>query len=121
MSNTDILDLTDSDVLKIERVYNDLMERFRRRSVLLNDFQKEAEDKFAQIGFKVRVDMYETNYPGVYMPEITIQDRYEGEFDPDQMVYEVTKDILDLGTEGVIDSKPMLNPDGTKKLILPKK
>lgn len=38
--------------------------------------------------------------------KISLERRLAGEFDPDRQVHEVTKDILGLGTEGVIKSNP---------------
>jgi len=112
-------DLNDADILKIEAVLDVLQAKYSKTSVLLDDFPRETKERFWNAGYEVRVDMYDTNIEGVYIPDITIQGRVEGEFDPDQMVWEATNDILDLGEGGVIKSD-----GGTKTprgLILPKK
>ena len=104
-------DLNDSDILKIEEVLDVLNSK---QSVLLDDFPRECKERFYNAGFAVRVDMYSTNLDGVFMPEITIQARVEGEFDPDQMVWETTKDVLGIDETGggVIKSS-------SKGLIIP--
>ncbi len=109
-----LIDLNDSDVLKIEAVLNRLWEKYGHRNVLIDDFPKEAQERFYSEGFKVRVNMYDSNVPGVFVPEIIIEDRVQGEFDPDKQVWEATHDILDLGDGGVIKSEG-------KGLIVPHK
>lgn len=101
-----LIDLNDSEILKIEEVLNKLWEKYRQRNVMVDDFPREARERFHEAGFEVKVQMYDSNVPGVFVPEITIIDRLEGEFDPDKMVWEATHDVLDLGTKGVIKTKP---------------
>lgn len=100
-----LIDITlDSEILKIEKVVEALARKQGQR-VFLQSFEQEILGRFEEIGFRVSVAWYEAEVNGVAnvnVPRITILERLEGEFDPDQMVYEVTKDILDLGTEGVI-------------------
>lgn len=105
---TSMIELNDSDILKIEKVVNRLNERQWQSGVNLDAFRREAEERFAQAGFKVTVKAYTTNQEGLYAFDIEINDRLEGEFDPDQMVHEATNDVLDLGTGGVIKSAPIL-------------
>lgn len=99
---TKSLDMLDSEILEIERVY-DIIRARSRGSINYQHFQDEIKDRFADIGWVVDVVWYETNLAGVKMPEIVFKRRVERKvFDRDQMVHEVTSDILGLGTGGVI-------------------
>ena len=104
---TSMIELNDSDILRIESVVKILNDR-QGKVLNLDAFRREAEERFAEAGFKVTVKAYTTNQEGLYAFDIDINDRLEGEFDPDQMVHEATNDILDLGTGGVIKSAPLL-------------
>lgn len=96
------IDILDSEVLQIEKVLNLL----KTRSALprnYEDFSREIKERFQDIGFVVDVVWYHTNVDGVKMPEIVIKARTERKvFDRDQMVHEVTSDILGFGEGGVI-------------------
>jgi hypothetical protein len=100
---TSEVDLNDSDFLKLEEVLR-YLNRKRGEKVPLEPFRQEIIDRFAHVGFKVNVRFYTTNVEGVYIPEIAIVSRIDGEFDPDQQVWEATQDILGLGEGGVIPS-----------------
>ena len=104
---TSMIELNDSDILRIESVVKILNDR-QGKVLNLDAFRREAEERFAEAGFKVTVKTYTTNQDGLYAFDIEINDRLEGKFDPDQMVFETTRDILDLGTGGVIKSAPIL-------------
>lgn len=95
-------DLNDSDVVRIEGVLHLLQKRRERGSLELESFRQEAIDEFADIGFKVNALVYTTDQHGLYAFDFEIVERIAGEFDPDQMVWEATHDVLDLGTKGVI-------------------
>ena len=100
---TSFVDLTDSDMLVLDELklwLND--ESFRPHDY--DAFQREIKERFYNAGFRIEVKVYETNYPGVLWFDPEIHERLAGEIDPDQMVYEVTKDILDLGEGGVIST-----------------
>ena len=114
MSVGSLIELNDSDILRLEAVVKILNER-QGKSLPLDAFRRECIERFAEAGFKVDVKTYETNQPGLYGFEIEIQDRYEGEFDPDQMVYEATNDVLDLGDGGVIKAAPILAAEEKKQ------
>lgn len=105
-SLTSLIDLNDADVLRIESVVKILNDR-QGKVLNLDAFAREAVERFADVGFRARVNTYDTNQQGLYAFEIEINDRLEGEFDPDQMVYEATNDVLELGTGGVIKSGPV--------------
>lgn len=99
----------DSEILKIEQVINALNERTYNgtKRVEYAAFDREIRDRFAAIGFKVDVAWYHSDVDGVKIPEIVIQDRIEKkDFDFDQMVNEVTNDLLGFGEGGVIKSDP---------------
>lgn len=85
-----MIDLYDSEVAEIEKVWGTLQER-TNKSHNYDSFDREIRERFAEIGFKVRVNWYETNVAGVKLPEIEVIDRIQQrEFDHDQMRYELT-------------------------------
>lgn len=119
---TSMIELNDADLLRIEAVVKILNAR-QGKSLNLDAFAREAEERFADAGFKVTVKTYETTQKGLYAFDIEINDRLEGQFDPDQMVYEATHDVLELGTGGVIKSAPIIaqqaHDHGKSKLWTP--
>ena len=97
-----MIDLYDTDILRIERVVETLKER-TANSVDMEGFRLEVIDRFAKIGLVVNVKMYDTNEPGVYIPEIEINGRTEAiEFDRDQQTWEVTHDVLGIDQPGIV-------------------
>ena len=100
---TKTMDIHDSEINMIHEILGVL----RRRSASVrnyDDFQREVIDRFARIGFVVDVRWYETDQPGVLMPEINISARTEKNFvfDREKQVSEVTGDLLGLGEGGTI-------------------
>lgn len=101
--------LLDSEVLKVESVLREINQK-TGKSVNLEGFRKEIIGRFEDIGLKVQVRAYTSNEDGVYPFDIDIVDHCERKaFDYDRQVHEVTTDILDLGTKGVIKSGPILS------------
>ena len=98
-----LIDLNDADILSLEAVLRVLNARVGER-LPLEAFRKEIVERFGDAGFKVDVKVWTTDAEGVFAFDIQIQDRVSGQFDPDQMVYETTRDVLGLGTEGFIKS-----------------
>lgn len=102
-------DLYDSELLAIEDVKATLTARSAGRRDYA-DFEKEIIDRFREAGFKVSVNWYTfadysgREVEGAFLPDVTIEDRLGPAFDPDQMVHEVTHDLLELGEGGVIDT-----------------
>ena len=97
------IDLYDSDILKIEEVVLWLNNQIVGTRKKIDDLDKEIVERFAQRNFRVSVQWWTSNVEGTYIPEVTIHSRIKDEeFDHDRMVHEVTNDILDLGTGGVI-------------------
>ena len=100
---TSLIELNDADILRLEGVFRRLQSRQGER-LNIEAFRQEMCERFADVGFEVFVQAHYTNIEGVYAFDITINDRLEGQFDPDQMVHEVTNDLLGLGTGGIIKS-----------------
>ena len=101
---TSQIELTDSEIIKIEGVLQHLSQK-QGRIQHLDGYRREIIERFAGIGLGVNVRVYTTTQSGLYAFDIDITERVMGEFDPDQQVWDVTHDILDLGTKGVIDTK----------------
>lgn len=101
---SELLDIHDSEIIRLEAVKKALMER-QATVVNLEAFRKEAIERFAQAGFDVFVQCYETDQVGAFAFDIDILGRIEGDFDPDRQVHEVTNDLLELGEGGVIKVK----------------
>jgi hypothetical protein len=106
---TSTIDLTDSDILKVEQVIKVINDQQGRRTDM-DGFRRQIIDRFHDAGFVVEVKCYTTNQRGLYAFDIEIRDRVEGEFDPERQVYEATNDILGLDgvNGGVIKSAPLL-------------
>lgn len=101
---TSNFDIHDSEINEIHKIL-EKMRLVASGPVNYDMWQREIEDRFARIGFKIDVRWYTTNLEGVLMPEINISDRLEKHaFDHDKKVHEITKDILGLGQQGVIKS-----------------
>lgn len=104
------LDVYDSEMVQILDVLETLRMRAKERRHNYLSFQREIEERFGEIGFLVSVNwhsyaMNKVVQVGSALPEVTITGRVDPSFrfDPDQMVHEVTSNILDLpGQEGVI-------------------
>lgn len=97
----ELLEVNDSEILKIEGVLKKLQER-QGYGTNLEGFRKEAVERFRAIGFDVNVRVYETDEAGLYAFDLDLVGRVAGEFDPEQQTWEATNDILGLGTKGVI-------------------
>lgn len=117
MDVTAEIDLHDSEIAKVGEVMVRLRERAGHRD--LESFRVEIIDRFVQIGLEVDPLVWSTNVAGVYIFEVVIKARLEGEFDPERQVHEVTNDILGLGEGGVINTKKKQTPGlwtpGSKK------
>lgn len=100
---TKTIDVYDSEIADIQRVLEALRARAAHR-VNYDAFQREAIERFADIGFKVDVRWYETDVEGVLQPEVNIVGRTESGhvFDRDRQVHEVVNDYLGLGEGGVV-------------------
>lgn len=107
-----MIQLYDSEILKIEEVLDALNKRKGQRT----DYERwtaETKDRFLKIGLIVSVLWYEAGaeradgslekLDGVLIPEIVIKDRVDSKtfaFDHEQMGHEVQNDLLELGTGG---------------------
>ncbi len=108
MDVTSFVELTDSDILVIAEVKRIVDAKAKRGSVDRDAHLNEIKDRFYKAGFRVEVKVWTTNYPELIVFETEIHERLAGEIDPDQMVHEVTKDILDLGEGGVISTDGLI-------------
>jgi len=118
-----MIDLYDSEVIKIEQVLDTLKARaINRRNY--EDFDREIKEKLAEAGFVATVHWFtaagpdKVQIPDMLMPEITIDGRIapdgavlaadQFEFDHNQQVHEVTHNLLELpGEDGVIKTGPI--------------
>lgn len=108
------MEILDSEVEKMRIIVTAIENKYGERANYF-DMEQEIKDRFRKIGFIVAVGWWMMEHAdsgkpveGLLMPEITIRDRTEGgyEFDHDRQVHEVTNDLLNLGTKGVIKSDP---------------
>lgn len=104
----DPLNVYDSDILAMEKIIQELHDRYQGKMRNYAAFEREAREKFAAIGLDVAITWNEYAIGGTRqegaMPEITVTGRIEPEkWDPDRMVHEVTSNILEIpGAGGVI-------------------
>lgn len=108
-ASTNVLDLYDTEVLKIEGVHLALQARARSKQLNFGDFEREIRERFAEIGFTVDVNWYRFSVNGAEqenaaMPEVTITGRTAPvAFDHDRRVHEAVHNVLELpGQEGWI-------------------
>ncbi len=97
----ELVDLLDSEVIEIQKVWDSLRSRHQKYHRNYLAFEREAEDKFGEIGFAVAISWNEYSLGGVkqegLMPTIEIKSRCAPKaFDRDRMVHEVTDNILGL-------------------------
>jgi len=97
-----LVDLYDSDILVIEEVFKRI-QASEGQSRDMEGFRLEVVERFAEAGFKVDCRMWSSDVPGVYLPEIVIQDRMKPTpFDHSRQSWEVQNDILDIEGGGVV-------------------
>lgn len=125
-----MIDLYDSEVIKIEKVLDALkMRAVSRRNY--EDFDREIKEKLAEAGFVATVHWFTAagpdniQIPDMLMPEVTIDGRIAPDggvlaadqftFDHEQQVHEVTNDLLEIGDGGVIKTGKL---DPEQKAIL---
>lgn len=109
-----LIELNDADVIRIEAVLKTLQEK-QRKYVALEKFRQEIIERFGLAGFGVKVSVWDTNAESVYHFDIEIERRLEGQFDPDQMVWEATRDVLNIGEGGVIKTSGIVTPGTQRK------
>jgi len=106
-----LIQLYDSDIIKIEEILEALNKRKGQRT----DYERwtaEVKDRFHKIGLLVSVLWYEAGVEradgsmekidGTLIPEIVVRERADKRFafDHEQMGHEVQNDLLELGTGG---------------------
>ncbi|MET7363323.1 hypothetical protein ABZS76_33465 [Streptomyces sp. NPDC005562] len=102
-------DLHDSEILEFEQALAKLMERYGERSFTLDEFEREAKERFHGLGFAIEVAWAPFTIngqvaEGALAPNITLVGRVDRTiFDHDQKVHEVTRNLLGIDkTPGVI-------------------
>lgn len=109
-------DILDSEILQLEALFKDMQDRYRDRSFNIVEFEREAKDRcHDQLGlaidirWKALADGAGRIIEGAASPQVEIVGRVEKKdrkaFDHDKKVFEVTHDIAELGTQGVIASE----------------
>jgi hypothetical protein len=97
----ELVDVLDSEVIAIQKVWDSLRSRHQKYHRNYKAFEREAADKFAEIGFVIAITWNEYSVGGVKqegaMPTIEVSSRCAPKlFDRDRQVREVTDNILDL-------------------------
>lgn len=105
-------DILDSEILQLEALFESMLTRYSAKAFDKEEFEREAKERVHQLGFAITVswqaeyDRVARCFTGRQIPDIRIAGRVEKRiFDHDQKVHEVTRDILELGTQGVIASE----------------
>jgi hypothetical protein len=106
-------DILDSEILQLEGIFENMLTRYSARAFNKEEFEREAKERVhTQLGLAITIswkaewDRVAARFTGRQIPDIQIAGRVEKKiFDHDQKVHEVTRDILDLGTQGVIASE----------------
>lgn len=95
---TSQINLYDHEILKIEQGPLAWMQDRQWTQMDLEGFRKAVVEQFAEIGLDVRVNCWETDQPKVYAFDVVIQKRNDraAPWDPDRMVHEVTRNILEI-------------------------
>lgn len=98
LSNSGHVELYDSDLLKMEKGPLRWMKSKQGSSMDLEAFRRGAEEQFGEVGFEVNVKCYDTNQDGMFAFEVDILRRVNRRFtfDYDQMIHEVTSNILEI-------------------------
>lgn len=98
-----MIDLYDSELLKIEEIQHAL-QRSSEGLVDRDAWNREAAERFAEIGLKIDVKWWRTDMPDVLAPDIEIVGRLTvQEFDHARMAHEVQHDVLGTGEGGVMN------------------
>ena len=98
-------DLYDHEIALIDKETRQLNAKISSGEPVDRDaLHSEIVDRFAAIGFQVKVQWYYSQFPGVYIPRVEITGRVEAmdEFDHDRQSHEVVNDLLKTGERGSI-------------------
>lgn len=112
MSNEVLVDIYDSEIPLIEGVLAQLNAKVGKPMVVEN-FRKEAIERFAEIGFKVLFRTFDTTQPGLYTFEVDIVDRMEPEahgFDHAKQSWEIQHALLGIDTPGAMTPSGFITP-----------
>lgn len=123
-AQAELADLLDSEVDKITEVMKRLIARFEGQIRDPKDFDQEAKERFAEIGFKVEVIWYKALGLGQEMnvPEVSVVARIDPkEFDHEQMAWEVQHDVLGVDQPGSLQADGTLrSPDHSTSFATPR-
>ncbi|MFD7835542.1 hypothetical protein [Streptomyces sp. NPDC059761] len=104
-------DLHDSEIVVFEHTLATLMDRYKDRAFNLDEFEREAKERFHDLGFAIEVTWAPFTIngklaEGALAPGITLIGRVDRTtFDHDQKVHEITHNVLELDqAPGVIKS-----------------
>jgi hypothetical protein len=110
MMMAELVNVHDTELLRLEKVLTALRERQGKRTDL-EAFRKEIIERCGEVGFVVDVKTWTTPMEGTFSFEVELIDRCEPKpFDHEQQTWEVREDVLDLGTGGTIK----MDPSGSK-------
>jgi hypothetical protein len=100
------VELYDSDIAKIAAGPVHYAQQRSGQSLEIDRFVRDLQEQFFECGFGVQVQVWTTEQEGVYAFMVEIQKRLGPTWDPDQMVHEVTHNLLDLPgeQEGFLDT-----------------
>jgi len=116
-----VIDIYDSEVATLQEVLATLKGR-TGKSHNLDAFDREIVERFGEAGFKVKVNWFDTDQRGVFIPEIEVLDRCDpikaGEFDHDRLRHEIVNNHLGLPSEdaGIIKTPESWTPDKAKEI-----
>lgn len=93
-------------IIRLEKPFRRLQMKSREASSFVDRdaFDREIRESFAEVGVVVDVKWWDTNIPGVYLPEVEPYALlFKPDDDPDRQVHDVVNDTLGLGAGGVIE------------------
>jgi hypothetical protein len=101
------VELYDSDIKAIAAGPLRYAQERAGRMLEIDRFVRDLQEQFFQIGLGVQVQVWTTPIEGTYKFTVEIQKRLNP-WDPDQMVHEVTHNLLDIpgAPEGFIKTDP---------------
>ena len=105
----------DWEILLMEKV----LHKLNQKTVLPQDielFHQEVKERFAEINWRVEVQLYDTTQEGTYIMRLILQGRITpivptGESDFERRQWEVRQDILEIAPDIEKGSTVKFNPD----------
>jgi hypothetical protein len=105
------VELYDSDIKAIAAGPVHYAQQREGQRMDIDRFVRDLQEQFHQLGFGVQVQVWTTEVEGAYGFVVEIQKRLGPTWDPDQMVHEVTHNLLEIPgeQEGFTDTKTGMN------------